>query len=74
MLPNILDKKIMERIVKTASKEEAAELLAMMDVLEERKRASICQNDFLAFIAAMDVHYKFGTHLKRLGEIGRAHV
>ena len=67
MLPNILDKKIMERIVKTASKEEAAELLAIMDVLEERKRASICQNDFLAFIAAMDVHYKFGTHLKRLG-------
>lgn len=67
MLPNILDKTTLERVIKSASKEEAAELLAMMEVLEDRKRASICQNDFLAFIAAMDAHYKFGAHLKRLG-------
>jgi predicted phage terminase large subunit-like protein len=67
MLPNILDKQTLERVIKGASKEEAAELLAMMEVLEERKRASICQNDFLAFIAAIDPNYKFGAHLKRLG-------
>lgn len=69
MLPNILDNTTLERIIKSASKEEAAELLAMMEVLEERKRANICQNDFLAFIAAMDIHYKFGAHLKRLGSL-----
>ncbi len=66
-IPQILDKQLLERVVKSASKEEAAELLAMMDVLEERKRASLCRSDFLAFIAAIDANYKFGAHLKRLG-------
>lgn len=66
-IPQILDKQLLERVIKSASKEEAAELLAMMDVLEERKRASLCRSDFLAFIAAIDPNYKFGAHLKRLG-------
>jgi len=48
---------------------EKAELLALLDELEARKRVSICQNDFLAFIAALDTTYKFGTHLKRLGAL-----
>jgi len=48
---------------------EKAELLALLDELEARKRVSICQNDFLAFIAALDGNYKFGTHLKRLGAL-----
>jgi predicted phage terminase large subunit-like protein len=48
---------------------EKAELLALLDELEARKRVSICQNDFLAFIAALDATYKFGTHLKRLGAL-----
>jgi len=66
-IPQILDKTTVEKVIKSTSKEEAAELLAMMDILEERKRAHLCQNDFLAFIAAIDPNYKFGTHLKRLG-------
>lgn len=48
---------------------EKAELLALLDELESRKRVSIAQNDFLAFIAAVDANYKFGTHLKRLGAL-----
>jgi hypothetical protein len=48
---------------------EKADLLALLDELEARKRVSICQNDFLAFIAALDATYKFGTHLKRLGAL-----
>jgi hypothetical protein len=48
---------------------EKAELLALLDELEARKRVSMCQNDFLAFIAALDANYKFGTHLKRLGAL-----
>ena len=67
MIPQTIDKATLERVIRSTSKEEAAEILAMMEVLEERKRASLCQSDFLAFIAAIDVNYKFGTHLKRLG-------
>lgn len=48
---------------------EKADLLALLDELESRKRVSICQHDFLAFIAALDATYKFGTHLKRLGAL-----
>lgn len=48
---------------------EKADLLALMDELESRKRVSLCQNDFLAFIAAVDPVYKFGTHLKKLGAL-----
>lgn len=48
---------------------EKAEILALLDELETRKRVSLAQNDFLSFIAAVDVNYKFGTHLKRLGAL-----
>jgi predicted phage terminase large subunit-like protein len=41
----------------------------MFDELEERKRVSLAQNDFLSFIAAIDINYKFGVHLKRLGHL-----
>lgn len=44
-------------------------MLAMLDELEERKRRDAAQTDFLAFIAAMNRTYKFGTHLKRLGAL-----
>jgi len=64
-----LDKHLIEKIVKTLPADEAAELLAMFDVLEERKRVELAQNDFLAFIAAIDPNYKFGKHLKRLGAL-----
>ncbi len=58
---------MLERLIKSMNVEEAAELLAMFDELEERKRVDLCQNDFLAFIGALDPKYKFGLHLKRLG-------
>jgi predicted phage terminase large subunit-like protein len=60
---------IIEKLVKRMPHNEAAELLAMMDELEDRKRVKLAQTDFLAFIAAIDRHYKFGTHLKRLGRL-----
>lgn len=60
---------IIEKLVKTLPHAEAAELLAMFDELEERKTVQAAQDDFLAFIAAVDKNYKFGTHLKRLGSL-----
>ena len=60
---------IIEKLVKTLPHAEAAELLAMFDELEERKTVQAAQEDFLAFIAAVDKNYKFGTHLKRLGSL-----
>lgn len=60
---------IIEKLVKTLPHAEAAELLAMFDELEERKTVQAAQDDFLAFIAAVDKSYKFGTHLKRLGSL-----
>jgi len=60
---------IINKIVKGLPPEEAVELLTMFDELEERKRISAAQNDFLAFIAAVDTRYKFGMHLKRLGSL-----
>ena len=60
---------IVERIVKGMPPEEAAELLAMFDMIEERKRIEAARMDFLAFIAAIDKNYKFGTHLRRLGSL-----
>jgi predicted phage terminase large subunit-like protein len=62
-----LTPEIIERISKKLPKEEAAELLAMFDELDGRKRQTLAQNDFLSFIAAIDPNYKFGVHLKRLG-------
>jgi predicted phage terminase large subunit-like protein len=46
---------------------EMADMLALLDELEARKRIGLAQNDFLSFIAAIDAQYKFGVHLKRLG-------
>jgi predicted phage terminase large subunit-like protein len=60
---------IVERIIKGMPPEEAAELLAMFDLIEDRKRIEAARSDFLAFIAAIDKNYKFGTHLRRLGHL-----
>lgn len=48
---------------------DMANTLALLDELEERKRTMLAQSEFLAFIAAVDPAYKFGTHLKRLGAL-----
>ena len=64
-----LTPEIVERLIKRLPHNEAAEILAMMDELEERKTVEAAQNDFLAFIAAIDRNYKFGTHLRRLGAL-----
>ena len=64
-----LSKTDINRIIKVLPPAEAAELIAMFDELDERKRVSQAQDDFLAFIAAVDRSYKFGTHLKRLGNL-----
>jgi predicted phage terminase large subunit-like protein len=64
-----LTPEIVEKLVKSLPHAEAAELLAMFDELEERKTIAAAQDDFLAFIAAIDKTYKFGTHLKRLGHL-----
>lgn len=53
--------------LKTMSHDDMAKTLALLDELEARKRRNMAQNDFLAFIGAIDAQYKFGSHLKRLG-------
>jgi len=64
-----LTPEIIERISKKLPADDVAELLAMFDELDGRKRQTLAQNDFLSFIAAIDTSYKFGTHLKRLGSL-----
>ena len=64
-----LTPEIIAKISKTMPPDEAAELLAMFDELDGRKRQTLAQDDFLSFIAAIDPNYKFGTHLKRLGTL-----
>ena len=64
-----LTSEMVDRIVKKLPRAEAAELLVMFEELENRKRVQLAQNDFLAFIAALDRTYKFGAHLKRLGAL-----
>jgi predicted phage terminase large subunit-like protein len=64
-----LTPEIVEKVLKNLPHNEAAELLAMFDELEERKLVQAAQDDFLAFIAAVDRSYKFGAHLKRLGNL-----
>ena len=64
-----LSKTDIDRIIKVLPSAEAADLIAMFDELDERKRVSHAQTDFLAFIAAIDRSYKFGVHLKRLGHL-----
>ena len=64
-----LTPEIVERIIKGMPPEESAELLAMFDLIEDRKRIEAARTDFLAFIAAIDKNYKFGAHLRRLGNL-----
>lgn len=56
-----------DALLKGLSPKEMADMLVLLDELDTRKRVALAQNDFLAFIAAVDPTYKFGTHLKRLG-------
>lgn len=55
--------------LKNLSHEDMAKTLALLDELEARRRQTLAQTDFLAFIAAIDTNYKFGSHLKRLGAL-----
>lgn len=55
--------------IKTMSHEDMAATLSLLDELDMRKRIQLAQTDFLAFIAAVDTNYKFGTHLKKLGAL-----
>jgi hypothetical protein len=55
--------------LKSLSPEEMADTLALLEEIDSRKRVLLAQTDFLAFIAAVDPDYKFGTHLKRLGAL-----
>jgi predicted phage terminase large subunit-like protein len=48
---------------------EMAEMVTLLDELENRKRMEAARADFLAFIGVMDATYKFGAHLKRLGAL-----
>ena len=58
-----------DRLLKGLSPKEMADMLVLLEELDERKRVSLAQNDFLAFIGAVDPNYKFGAHLKRLGNL-----
>ena len=58
-----------DEMLRRMSHEEKAHMLAVLDELEHRKRITLCQTDFLAFIGAIDGNYKFGAHLKRLGHL-----
>lgn len=58
-----------DRLMAGLTPAEMAEMIILLDELDERKRVSLAQSDFLAFIAALDTTYKFGTHLKRLGSL-----
>jgi predicted phage terminase large subunit-like protein len=64
-----LTPELLEKVIKRLPHNEAAELLALMEELEERKTVKAAQDDFLAFIAAIDRNYKFGLHLRRLGNL-----
>ena len=61
--------KDIDTLLRGLSPAEMADMLALLDELDERKRVAMAQNDFLAFIAAVDPAYKFGAHLKRLGNL-----
>lgn len=56
-----------DALLRGLSPKEMADMLVLLDELDNRKRIALAQNDFLAFIAAVDPAYKFGAHLKRLG-------
>lgn len=58
-----------DALLQGLSPQEMADMIVLLDELDERKRVSLAQNDFLAFIGAVDSTYKFGAHLKRLGNL-----
>ena len=68
-MESTLTPELIERISKRLPHNEAAELIAMFDEVDIRRRQTLAQNDFLSFIAAIDGNYKFGAHLKRLGSL-----
>jgi predicted phage terminase large subunit-like protein len=58
-----------DALLRGLSPAEMADMLVLLEELDERKRITLAQNDFLSFIGAVDANYKFGTHLKRLGNL-----
>ncbi len=58
-----------DAIIKGLTPAQMADMLAMLEELDNRKRMDAARNDFLAFIALIDRTYKFGAHLKRLGRL-----
>ena len=64
-----LVKPSLDAILRGLSPKEMADMIAMIDELESRKRVAAAQADFLAFVALIDRTYKFGSHLKRLGRL-----
>lgn len=58
-----------DALLSSLSPAEMAEMLSLLEELENRKRMELAKNDFLAFVALVDPAYKFGTHLKRLGSL-----
>jgi predicted phage terminase large subunit-like protein len=58
-----------DSLLRGLSPQEMADMLTLLDELESRKRIAMAQSDFLAFIALIDPTYKFGAHLKRLGNL-----
>lgn len=58
-----------DTMISNMTPEQMADMVTMLDELENRKRITLAQNDFLAFIAMLDRTYKFGIHLKRLGAL-----
>lgn len=58
------------KAIPNLSTEQMAELVALLDEMEERQFVKKAQDNFVAFIkaveTALDAPYKLGTHLKRL--------
>lgn len=65
-----LDASAVLKALPTLSPEQMADLVVLLDEVEEREFVKKAQNNFVAFIkaveTALDAPYKLGTHLKRL--------
>ena len=59
----------LEDLILSLPHDEKAELLALLQELDDRKLVEEARADFLSFIQQMDASYKFGAHLKRLGAL-----
>lgn len=59
----------LEDLILSLPHDEKAELLALLQELDDRKLVEEARADFLSFIQQMDAAYKFGAHLKRLGAL-----